>query len=86
MSPLPRLRRWQSLLLCALAIGIAEPYVELAWKCRVGMEASEACVWGRAFLPLGRWVAPLFVTPLVFVALLALAACVDWVRGRRSEQ
>jgi hypothetical protein len=79
-----RPRRWQLLLICAVAIGIAEPYVEIAWKCRAGMEASEACVWGRSFLPLGKWLAPVIVTPIAFVALLFLAACIDWACSRRD--
>jgi hypothetical protein len=28
-----------------LAVGLVEPYLELAWKCRAGFETSEACVW-----------------------------------------
>ena len=33
-----------------LAAGVAYPLVDLALACRV--PASEACVWGRAYLPL----------------------------------
>jgi hypothetical protein len=53
----------------ALAIGIAFPYLELAWKCREGLATSEACVWGRAYLPLGRWLEPLIITPIAFVII-----------------
>jgi hypothetical protein len=77
-------RRWPILLGIALVIGIAEPYLELAWKCRAGLETSEACVWGRSFLSLGKWLAPVFVTPIAFIALLVLAACYDFVRTRRG--
>ena len=63
-----------ALLGLALAVGLAEPYVELAWKCREGFEASEACVWGRSYFPLGRAVGLILITPLAFVML--------WV-GRR---
>jgi hypothetical protein len=82
MNSSSRRRRWPFLLATALAIGIAEPYVEIAWKCRAGLEASEACVWGRSYLSLGKWLAPVFITPLAFVALLILVVCFDWVRAR----
>jgi hypothetical protein len=83
MRSLTRPKRWQLLLVCAFIIGVAEPYLEIAWKCRAGMETSEACVWGRSFLSLGKWVAPVFITPVAFLVLLFAAACVDWLRGRR---
>jgi hypothetical protein len=60
--------------LVALGVGLAEPYAEIAWKCRAGFEGTEACVWGRALLPLGRWVALVVITPVCFLLLLA----VDW--------
>jgi len=83
MNPSSTRRRWWLLLASALAIGIAEPYLEIAWKCRAGLEATEACVWGRAYLPLGRWLAPVIVAPVALVVLLVLSLCVDWVRARR---
>ena len=83
MNPSSTRRRWWLLLASALAIGIAEPYLEIAWKCRAGLEASEACVWGRAYFPLGRWLAPVIVAPVALVVLLVLSLCVDWVRARR---
>jgi hypothetical protein len=79
--PTARARRWWPLWL-ALAIGIAEPHVELAWKCRASFQSSEACVWGRAYLPLGRWLAPLVVTPIAFVVLIALSWAWRQWRGR----
>lgn len=82
MNPSSSRRRWWLLLMGALAVGIAEPYLEIAWKCRAGFEASEACVWGRSFFSLGRWVAPLFVAPVVFIAFLILGMCFDWIRAR----
>ena len=57
----------------ALAIGIAWPYLELRWKCRAGFEISEACVWGKSYMPLSRWVEPLIVAPVLFAAF-SLAA------------
>ncbi len=58
--------------LAALGMGLAEPYAEVAWKCRAGFETTEACVWGRAYMPLGRVVALVVITPASFVVLLAL--------------
>ena len=57
----------------ALAVGIAWPYLEIRWKCRAGFEASEACVWGKAYFPLARWIEPLIIAPLLFL-VFTLAA------------
>jgi hypothetical protein len=54
----------------AVAMGFSYPFLELAWKCRVTQASSEACVWGRAYLPFTRWVEPLIVAPLVFFVLV----------------
>jgi hypothetical protein len=62
----------------AVVIGLVEPHVEIVWKCRSGFEASEACVWARSLLPLGRVVAPLVVAPVALIILLAL----EWAWGR----
>jgi hypothetical protein len=73
----------RAVLICitiALAVGLAEPYVEVAWKCRAGYETSEACVWGRSLLPLGRIAGLLIVAPATF-GLLAIVRYV-W-RQRR---
>jgi hypothetical protein len=56
----------------ALAIGLAEPSLEVAWKCRAGFETSEACVWGKSLMPLGRAVGLVVITPLAFGLLLLL--------------
>jgi hypothetical protein len=56
----------------ALAIGLIEPHVELAWKCREGYVTSEACVWGRAYFPLAQILAPVIFSPLLFGAWLLL--------------
>ena len=53
----------------ALAVGLAEPSIELAWKCREGFQTSEACVWGRSYLPLSRALGLLIITPVVFGVL-----------------
>ena len=64
-------RRSLMILACiALAIGLSEPYFELAWKCRRGFESSEACVWGKSLLPLGRIVGLGLITPIAFGVLL----------------
>ena len=61
----------------ALVIGFAFPYLELAWKCRDGLATSEACVWGRAYLSLGRWLEPLIITPIAFVILSIVAKLIS---------
>ena len=54
-----------------LAAGLGSPYIELALACRV--PASEACVWGKAFFPLTRWVSLILIggvgTGLVYAVL-----------------
>jgi hypothetical protein len=81
MSP-----RSRDQLLCAvvaLAAGLIEPLAEIAWKCRAGFESSEACVWGRSYLPLGRAVGLVVIAPLTFVALLLLRR--GWSAWRRRN-
>lgn len=56
-------------LVIALAIGLAEPSIELAWKCREGFETTEACVWGRSYLPLSRALGLFIIAPAVFGVL-----------------
>jgi hypothetical protein len=67
----------------ALAAGLAEPYLEIAWKCRAGLETTEACVWGRAYMPLSRVVGLVLIAPVVFVALTFLS--VVWTRRHRGS-
>lgn len=50
----------------ALAIGLAAPYADLAWKCRTGFTASEACVWGKSYMPLTRWAMLVMLTPAAY--------------------
>jgi hypothetical protein len=59
-----------ALILLAVLIGVIEPRVEVAFKCREGFEHSEACVWARSYLPLGQVVAPVIVTPVALLLLL----------------
>jgi hypothetical protein len=37
-------------ILVGIVVGVSYPYVDLALACREA--ASEACVWGKAYLPL----------------------------------
>jgi hypothetical protein len=70
----------------ALAVGLAEPSLEVAWKCRAGFESSEACVWGKSLMPLGRAVGLVVIAPLTFGALLLMR--LFWqsrVRGSRPS-
>ena len=56
----------------ALAIGLIEPSIELAWKCRQGFEISEGCVWGRSYMPLSRILGLLIITPVTFAILMVI--------------
>jgi hypothetical protein len=57
--------------LTGLLAGIAYPFVDLALSCRA--PASEACVWGKAYLPLTIGASLVIVggtaTALVYVLL-----------------
>ena len=74
----------RSSLLIALALGmaagIAYPLIDLAIACRT--PTSEACVWGRAYLPLTLGVSLVLVGGVV--AALAYAA-LAWKRQPRSN-
>jgi hypothetical protein len=78
--------RSRSLLLraaIALAIGLIEPSLEIAWKCRAGLETTEACVWGRSYLPLGRAIGLVVIAPLAFAVLSLIRwAWSSRLRGR----
>ena len=54
----------------AAIVAVSYPYLELAWKCRAAAASSEGCIWGRAYFPLARWVEPLLVAPVAFVAIM----------------
>lgn len=73
-------RRRLLVLAIATATGLGIAQAEVAWKCRApapGGVPAEACVWGRAYLPLTRAV---YVVALGALALGALA-----VVGRRAR-
>ena len=80
--------RSRSLLLraaIALAIGLIEPSLEIAWKCRTGLETTEACVWGGSYLPLGHAIGLVVIAPLAFAVLsLLMRAWNSRLRSRRS--
>lgn len=67
----------------AVAVGLAAPHVEVAWKCRTppaeGHATSEACVWARSYLPLTR--------PVYFVlfGLLTFGALTLYTRLARHD-
>jgi hypothetical protein len=69
-----RASRWRYLPhgVIALVVGIVEPHVEIAWKCRGALATSEPCVWGRSLLPLGLWIAPIVIAPVLFACLVVL--------------
>jgi hypothetical protein len=60
----------------AVAVGLIEPCVELAWKCRGGFETTEACVWGRAYFRVTQVLTPLLLSPLLFGAWFVLTKVV----------
>jgi hypothetical protein len=64
---------WIHRFAAALLIGLAFPYAELAWRCREPFRASEACVWGRAYLPLSRVLEPLLISPVLFLVFTIVA-------------
>jgi hypothetical protein len=68
----------------AAAVGFTYPFVELAWKCRAPLATSEACVWGRAYFPVTRWVEPLLVAPVAFVVVMLIERYL--VRRARRNQ
>ena len=83
MNSITRSRLWRAGI--ALVAGLAEPILEVAWKCRAPHESSEACVWGRSLMPLGRIIGLVLIAPLVFGALtLCMYAWRAW-RSRPAD-
>src|SRR3954465_7028420 len=66
-------------LIAGPAIGVALPIVQVAFECRE--PHSEACVWGKALLPVGLAVSGILVGTLSAVVIYALLE-----RRRRSKQ
>jgi hypothetical protein len=63
-----------------LLIGVAYPFVDLAWSCR--LPTSEACVWGKAYFPLTFWASLLL---LGAPATGVVYAILKWARQRKSK-
>lgn len=65
-------------LAAGLAVGIGYPFVDLALACRAPL--AEACVWGKAYLPLTLGISVIVLggaaTGLVYV----------WLRWRRRTR
>lgn len=55
-----------------LAAGVAYPFVDLAWSCRAPL--SEACVWGKAYLPLSLGISIPVVGGIVAAVAYAILA------------
>jgi hypothetical protein len=72
-------------LVAAAIIGVSYPYVELAWKCRANSANSEACIWGRAYMPLSRWAEPLIIIPIAFLLLTVVGLLLNRAQGRRID-
>jgi hypothetical protein len=68
--------------LVALVAALAEPFIEVIWKCRQGFESSEACVWGKSLLPLTSAVGLILVAPIVFGVLCLIRAAWQTARAR----
>jgi hypothetical protein len=69
----------------ALAVGVSFPYVGVAWTCRAGNPNPDACAWTRNLLPVGRWIAPLVITPVAFFLFTLLAMAWHGGRGRQPQ-
>lgn len=63
-----------------LIVGVAYPFVDVVLACRVPI--SEACVWGKAYLPLTLSVS---VVVLGGVVAAVLYAVLMWRRRRQSR-
>ena len=73
-------------LLVAASVALGAAQLEVARACRRPAApgvTSEACVWGRAYLPLGRAVALLLFTPIVY-GVLSFAES-RWRRRRGDD-
>ena len=67
-------------LLASAAIAAAMPWVEVRLTCYRD-PLSEACVWGKAYLPLSTGISTVVFTPLVFLILWLIER---GVRRRRT--
>ena len=65
----------------ALVVGVAYPLIQLAVDCRA--PDSEACVWGKAYLPLSL---ALSVVVLGSVVAIVMFAVLEWRRRARGKE
>lgn len=65
-------------LLAGLLAGVGYPCVDLAWACRV--PTSEACVWGKAYLPLTLGLS------LVLLGGATAGVVYAWLNSRRKHK
>jgi hypothetical protein len=63
-----------------LIAGVAYPFIDLALACRV--PTSEACVWGKAYLPLTLGLSLVMVGGVVAILMYLFLA---WKRQRKSN-
>lgn len=68
-------------LIAGPAIGGAYPFIQLAIDCR--MPASEACVWGKALMPVSLAIS---VPLLGSIAAIVVYAALEWRRRTRGEK
>ncbi len=80
---IPMSRRTSALiaLVAGPAIGAACPYIQVTIECRA--EHSEACVWGKALLPVSTAISTVVIGAIVGVILFAL---LEWRRRSRPTQ
>jgi hypothetical protein len=72
--------------LVALVVALAQPFVEVIWKCRQGFESSEACVWGKSLLPLTSAVGLILIAPVAFGVLLIIRAAWRTAMAKTSSE
>jgi len=70
-----------SAIIIGVVVGAAYPFVDVALSCRV--PESEACVWGRAYLPLSLAISIPIIGGVVAVVAYALWA---WRNTRSRER
>ena len=68
-------------LIAGPVVGVAYPFVQLAIDCR--LPESEACVWGKALMPVSLAVS---VPLLGAVAAIVVFAVLEWRRRARGEE
>ena len=62
-----------------VAVGVAIPFIDVAWSCRV--PESEACVWGKAYLSLSLSLS----IPVIGIIVAVLAYAVMAWKGKAGK-